>query len=202
VGLATELRDTSRASREARRSGAPTQTQVTRATLDQLASGALEVTLEARGLTAILIPSALRTDGGPGDVAVWATVDASHVILRDGVLYATRGLGRDLASSDVSAAVRAVNIRGATTGAREMQIRNDNFGADTLRFRCAIRVVGDTTVDIVERRFAVRHLRERCENDAGFFENDYFVDSARDVVQSRQWAGPELGFLTLRVLKK
>ncbi|MEL7097600.1 MAG: YjbF family lipoprotein [Pseudomonadota bacterium] len=202
LGLVNELRDTLRANREARRSGAPAQPQVTRAILDQLTIGALEVRVEARDLTAVLIPAALRTDSGPGDVAVWATVDDAQVILRSGVLYATRGLGRDLASSDVTPAVRAVKTRAAATGAREMQIRNDNFRADTLRFRCAIDVVGDTTIVIVGRSFAVRHLRERCENDTGFFENDYYVDSARDVIQSRQWAGPGLGFLTMRVLKK
>lgn len=200
VQLVGTLRDVLRENREARRNP-PQPPQLTRVLLDQQTVGLLEVSLESRALTAILIPAAERTDGGPGEVAVWATLDNAQVILRDGVIYGTRGLGRDLASSDVTTAVRAVNQRRATTGAREMQIRNDNFGADTLRFRCAITVIGDTSIEIVERRFAVRHLRERCENDAGFFENDYYVDSARRVIQSRQWAGPGLGFMTLRLLK-
>ena len=201
VQLLGDLRDLIRENREARRNP-PQAPRLTRAFLNQVTVPALEVNLEARGLTAILIPSALRSDAGPGDVAVWSTTDNAQVILRDGVLYATRGLGRDLASSNVETPVRAVNTRAATTGAREMQVRNDEFSADTLRFRCAITVVADTSVDIVELSFPVRHLRERCENDQGYFENDYYVDSVGDVIQSRQWAGPGLGFMTLRVLKK
>jgi len=201
VNLASELRETVRTNREARRTPA-VQPVITRAAIDRATVPAIEVTLEIRDQTAILIPSAFRDDDGPGDVAVWATVDDIHVILRDGVLYGTRGLGRDVTSSDVSAAVTAVRNRSAGGGAREMRVRNDNFGADTLRFSCVIDIVGDTTVDIVERRFPVRHLREACSNEAGTFVNDYWVDPARDVIQSRQWAGPHLGFIQTRVLKK
>ncbi|MEM8577905.1 MAG: YjbF family lipoprotein [Pseudomonadota bacterium] len=201
LNAGAELRDTVRANRASRQQPA-VQPAITRAGIEAATIPALEVTLEARDQTAILLPSAFRTDDGPGDVAVWQTVDDIHIVLREGVLIATRGLGRDVTSADVLAAVSTLKSRSSGGGAREMRIRNDDFGADTLRFSCVIEVVGDTAVEIVERRFPARHLREKCSNSAGTFVNDYWVDPARDVIQSRQWAGPHLGFIRTRVLKK
>ena len=199
--LVSDLREEFRNRRTASKNEQPTL-EMTRALLDTFTVSVLEVRLEGRGRKAILLPAALRTDQSPGQVTVWKTFEEAHVILRDGVLYATRGLGRDLASSDTPAALRAVNTRAAAVGARSMRVRNDVNGTDLLRFQCEIEVVSDTTLEIVERRFAVRHLQETCRNSEGFFVNDYWVDSSSAVIQSRQWAGPHLGFMSIQLLKK
>ena len=56
--------------------------------------------------------------------------------------------------------------------------------------------------EIVELKFNTRHLQEQCSNALGQVTNDYWVDSQDGTVrQSRQWAGPYIGYLRLRRLK-
>jgi len=71
-----------------------------------------------------------------------------------------------------------------------------------LSLSCDLQDLGMETIVIVERSHHTRHLQERCEGGGGGVVNDYWVDPNRPVVwQSRQWAGPNVGYLRLRRLK-
>lgn len=195
-----ELRTVVKENRKSRKAPA-TKFQITRAILDLQTVGSLEVTVESTNQTAYLIPGAFRTDHLPGKIAVWRTITGENVVLRDGVLISTRGLGRDLASSDASASLRAIKARGNGGGERRMQVRNDVNGAFDLLLQCESAVVGNESIDIIELRFQTLHLRETCQSTLGTVRNDYWVNQSGKVLQSRQWAGPDLGYLKIRLLK-
>lgn len=179
---------------------------VTRAALDTLQGSFIEAVLERNGQLAYLYVSARRRDDWPGEIVVWRTEDNITLALRGGVLVATRGLGGDLLSSD--ARVRDSVPGPAGSGARRQQFRALDNKEVGLALACELTDLGEQTIEIVGARHATRHLRERCEADSGaggisggVIINEYWIDSRRNLVwQSRQWAGPETGYLRLRRL--
>lgn len=182
---------------------------LTRAALDTLEGAFLEVTLERRDQLAYLFVSALRRDSGPGLITIWRTDDDITLALRNGVLIATRGLGGDVLSSAVQVAGDAPGPAGS--GARIMSIRALDNKARRLALVCDLADLGPETIVIVAARHATRHLRETCEGGfagdgsggPGQVVNDYWVDAQSGLVwQSRQWAGPGIGYLRLRQLTR
>jgi group 4 capsule polysaccharide lipoprotein GfcB/YjbF len=178
---------------------------VTRAVLDTVEGAFLEVHLERRDLLAFLSVTARRRDGTPGLITVWRTVDNSELVVRNGVLIATRGLGGDILSSTVQ--VDNNTIGPARSGEKIMNIRSLDNKTVRLALSCELSDLGPVTIEIIEQRHPTRHLRETCtggvaadgSGETGEVINDYWVDSQNGLVwQSRQWAGPYIGYLRLR----
>ena len=180
----------------------PVRPTLTRAALDQVAQPVLEVTVEARGDRAFLFRTLERTDSDPGRIEQWRTEDAAVTIsLRNDMLIATRGLRGDLLSSAVQVAEGSPGPAGG--GAQLQMIRNLDFRETALVLSCELVDLGPETIEIVERRHATRHLQQRCEGGGGRVVNDYWTDARAGLVwQSRQWAGPHLGYLRMRRLVK
>lgn len=175
---------------------------LTRAALDTVEVPVLEVTVERRGDWAFLFRTLERTDARPGRIEQWSTEDSNVTLtLRGGVLIATRGLGGDLLSS----AVQVSDARPGPAGGGEHRqlIRNLDYRETALALSCELVDLGPETIEIVERRHATRHLQQRCEGGGGRVVNDYWADPRAGILwQSRQWAGPHLGYFRLRRLVK
>lgn len=172
---------------------------LTRAALDTVTVSAIEVTLERADVLAYLLLLQERRDDSPGVIRVWRSEDNLNLVTRSGVLIATRGLGGDV----LSAAVQVATGRpGPASGGDHVQVVRafDNKSA-RLAFSCELVDLGPDPVVIVETRHPTRHLQQRCSSDLGEIVNDFWVDSARDIVwQSRQWAGPQIGYVRIRRL--
>lgn len=193
MGIASAVRETIIANREAR--NAP-ELQLTRALLDQITVPSLEVVAENREQTAYLVPFSRR-----GPVTIWRTVDGAQVVLREGLVTATRGIGLDLASSDYAQTLRAIRS-GSGSVERSLYLRNGLGGQDKLTLTCRMSDRGVTALDVVERTYQVRHLVETCSAGATQVSNEYWVEPQSGLIrQSRQWMGPDAGFLSLRLLK-
>jgi hypothetical protein len=201
LAIVSELRETSKKNRVIRNSPQLVP-EITRAFLDTVTVPTLEVTVEKSDQTAFLIPAAYRKDRRQGRVTVWKTVEGENVVVRSGVLIGTKGLGRDLVSADASAVIKNIVTKQSGGGLRVLHVRNDVNGADELRIQCEITVVGPESITIIERSYPTLHMNEKCVAGSGEISNDYWVDSAGDVRQSKQWAGPSVGYLSLRLLKK
>lgn len=167
--------------------------QVTRAMLDRFDGALLEATRERTGQRAVLGVAISRRDDHPGRVTVWRSRDDVTLALRDGALIATRGLGGDLISASGAVAgaggEKALHIRGLDNKDRRMVLS------------CTRSDLGAETVEVVERRYATRHVRETCAGPGGSASWDYWVEPGTGITRrSRQWAGPDIGYLTLRRL--
>jgi hypothetical protein len=173
---------------------------LTRAALDVLDGAFLEATIEDRDLLAYLFVNAEREDDGPGPIVVWRTDDDITLTLRGGVLVATRGLGRDIISAGT---LQQPGRPGPApgTGQRQIFLMTGGNQVQTLTLACEVTDLGPETIVIVERAHPTRHLRETCQGGGGAIVNDYWVDAARGLVwQSRQWAGPQTGYMRFRQL--
>lgn len=178
---------------------AGTQPVPTRAFLDSLDVEVQEMVVERSNVTAYVIKHFETRDNLPGQVQVWRTNDNFSIAMRNGVLISTRGFWGDLLSS-------SVQVSGSEPGPShdgehiQMILARDNRELP-FAFGCELSELGQQTIEIVERRHTTTHVRQSCEGRKGPITNDYWVDRRRGVVmQSRQWAGPNIGYLRFRRL--
>jgi hypothetical protein len=185
------------------RASRPELPPLTPALVDSLPTAALEVVFEDRDATVFSVPYSTRTDRRKGALRTWRTADNAQVVLRDGVLIATRGLGNDLGSSRVSSVLESVETRSAVSGPHNLFVKGFDNTTTRIDLDCEMQSLGPTTIEIVQKQHAVVHLRENCTGPDLTVTNDYWVDRSDSTVwQSRQWAGPSLTYLRMRLLKK
>ncbi len=169
---------------------------LTRELLNQITVPSLEVVAEARDRTAYLVPFSRR-----GDVTVWRTVDGGQVVLRNGLVTGTRGLGGDLASADFSATLAALQS-GSGAFLRRLYVRNGLGQEDAISLNCQTETVGRVRLDVVGKSYETTHLRESCQTGQESIVNEFWIEPKSGVVrQSRQWVGPTIGYLRVRLLK-
>lgn len=175
---------------------------ITRALLGKITINSLEAVIETTNQKAFLIPIAARNTAGRGKIVVWKSVGPENIILQNGVLIGTKGIGNDLGSVDASATVRALKSRRNTTGEKIYYLRRDDNSEAQIRLQCEITNVGSESIEVIERRYSTTHMREVCSNRSGRITNDFWVDSQTGAIRkSRQWGGPELGYVAFRLLK-
>lgn len=168
-----------------------------------LQSPTLEVTLERSGQVALLSPFSDRLDSSVGAVRIWRAEDESQIVLRDGVLIATRGLGHDIGSTSSKTMIAALSAREPLQGLYQLYLVTGDNGTEVLNLMCRTDEVGPEIVDIGALGYETRHVRANCASGFGDITFDFWVSQQGQTVwQSRQWAGPELGYMRLRLLKE
>ena len=174
---------------------------LTRAALDELDGSFMEVVLERRDQLAYLYVSGVTQDPRVGTIVAWRSEDNASLTLRNGVLIATRGIGGDLISTDVHQLPSQIGPVGG--GERRMFfLAGDNRSVPVI-FACEVTDLGAEAVTIVEHTHRTRHVREHCDGPDGSIENDYWLDSGAGIIwMSRQWGGPEVGYLRFRRITK
>ena len=188
--------------------GRPEKPPVVQVTAQQLANTkvpALQVNPERRGGSEFLRLLARRDDDGPGTVAVWRASDNTQVVLRNGVLVGTRGIGGDIISAEADGTIAAVTGAREGGGARRYFLSDGGYADKELVMSCDIRPLGSEVTQIANLRFDTVHLRERCiggPDDAITIVNHYWVQPGSGIVRrSQQWAGPYSGQFEFLLLK-
>ncbi|KIC49675.1 YjbF family lipoprotein [Tateyamaria sp. ANG-S1] len=200
---ASKFRTLFDAYRESRQAEAQPAPQLTPALIASLTVPALEVTIENRDASAFLVPFSDRRDAGPGTLRTWRSANDVQITLRSGVIAATRGTAYDIGSVDADTAVKAIQQRTPISGKHTLYVKNGNNGIDEIPLDCEMRTAGNEDLVIVGRSFPVVHLQENCTGWKGVVAFDYWVDRRDSTVwQTRQWSGPELGYVRTRLLKK
>lgn len=172
---------------------------INRALLDGLDGAYLEVTLERQDQLAYLSMNSERRDDRPGKITVWRAEDSVSLAMRNGMLIETFGLGGGIASSTVLAS--GDTLGPAYSGEHVQYIRGLDNKEIRLSLACDVVRLGSETIEIVEHKHATQHVQERCQGNGGTVVNDFWIDSRAGLVrQSRQWAGPNIGYLRTRRL--
>ncbi|GAA6198013.1 hypothetical protein NBRC116598_34580 [Pseudophaeobacter arcticus] len=183
----------------ARRAPDPAPLQITRAFLDQHRPH-LEVLVERQEVTGYMAQGLIRQDDLPGQITTWSADDGSALSFRNGLLIATRGLPGNLISTGVP--VQEGLAGPAQGGERSYHLRSGDNQQRIVTLACDLSDLGAQKLEIYEKYYNTRHLQERCEGPGQTVViNDYWVDSrSQKVWKSRQWAGPETGYLRIRDL--
>lgn len=134
-------------------------------------------------------------------VHTFVTADGVSLSLKDGIVLATRGLGADLISADISASDQAVKARGAKDYQRIMRWLDVQDRTLTAEFTCEMISVGAESITILGSDISTYHLQEKCRSDQMEFSNDYWVGRSKPVIwESRQWLGDVAGYIEIQLL--
>ncbi|MBT0957801.1 YjbF family lipoprotein [Alphaproteobacteria bacterium KMM 3653] len=138
-----------------------------------------------------------------GSYQTFTTVDRQTLILKQGVLTGTRGLGEDLMSSEADASIALIRGRRSGTTTRTYRYL-DGLGQERpLRLDCKIAPAGSEPVtNPAGGSISTTKVGEVCTAGGLKVTNIYWVGSDGFVWQSRQWVGPEFGDVALQHLRR
>ena len=125
--------------------------------------------------------------GQNGNMRTYMTPAEEALILRDGLLVGTRGLGNDLSVAEpgTAGAIRA----GAGSGTRVMRYFSGDGLERPLRFDCTVAAGPRPGVTV-----------EDCTGHGISFQNSY-AQQGGAIAVSRQWIGPAAGYVTITTLR-
>ena len=156
--------------------------------------------LEKRNAVSVIRPIARN-----GAYRTWASYGSSErrsVSSRNGVLTATRGLGNDLMSSSLGGLLDLVARREAGVTDIEQRYLDGENQIVTIRSRCTVARGGqEDFATATGQSIPVTRMTARCQQDSRSLENSYLVTEAGEIVQSRHWAGPTMGYSVIQRLR-
>lgn len=157
--------------------------------LDSLVNGPLLVAyLPQSGALAGLVPF-----GENGSHISWATQDDRSLVLQYGVLTATRGLGDDLMSADVSGTIRALRSGGGEGYPRVYR----HLGGDG---RTAVTAMECEMKAFPVSQGSARKFEETCVSDTKSATNSYWIDRAGRILRSNEFVSDGVGSMEIRNL--
>ena len=141
---------------------------------------------------------ALGEYGRNGDVQTFSTPTEETLVLRRGILIASRGLGDDLMSSETSTVAALVLSRGEGS-ARHVYRFLDGEGIERpLPMDCDIRRQGDTALRFAGTDYRTTEMVESCRHNGTEITNRYWVTSGGLIALSQQWISPRMGYVTIQ----
>lgn len=167
---------------------------LTRASIASIEAPLIQIRVERSGATAPALPFARN-----GDAQTWLTGDQIALVIKDGVLFATRGLGPDLLAAETTATLRAVRAGGMDRYTRNMRFLDGDDALRVERYFCEMENDGPTQRVVLEVRHATRQMRETCYALDGpmEFRNVYWIGADGTVWDSRQWISRDFGYVRI-----
>lgn len=155
----------------------------------------LVVTVESRGQSGRLL-----LENTVNGVETWLSADMSALMIQNGMLQGTRGVGSNLFAADLTEPLPLVlsGRRGYSDRLHSNLTGDDRI--DTRTFRCLVETQGSSVIQLEIGTIPTRVMIEDCKSLDQAFTNTYWVsENTGDIVQTRQWAGAELGYITTQV---
>ena len=163
-----------------------------RAQIDREGRSLLMARLLQVGTTALMRPS-----GRNGDVVTWLSPDNISLSFAGGVLVATRGLGADLMSAEVTGTRRMLaghempprgypRLHGRLDGEHRTQFAS---------YLCHEAGRRPETITLNGKERQTMRVTERCTAPDIAFDNTYWLGRDGLIWQSRQWVGTVIGHL-------
>lgn len=177
--------------------GAQIRASTTRAALDRAGAPVLLAEIPALRLAATMAQAGSR-DG----VETWRTADDRALSFRAGVLIATRGLGHDLMSADVSGTIAALN-GGPRAGYSRLLTYLDGEGGTLFRaMLCEMAAPVAADVAGIGITFPTRLSVETCRATGVTVTNRYWHDPDGTLRRAEEWIGPGPGMLHVERLTR
>lgn len=152
---------------------------------------ALEVQIPARNARALL--SRVGENGG---VETWIAEDNISISLHDGVLVASRGLGFDLMGAGAAETHAALAHTDETVYRRQMRYLTGDNRSTYVTAGCSMKLVGREQFG----NQSLQRFEERCAARSESFTNVFWRDRRGEIVRSRQWLSPEVGYVSFHLL--
>jgi hypothetical protein len=135
-----------------------------------------------------------------GPFSRYLSADLGTIVLQNGLLHSLYGFGEPLAGSDLSEPLSLVLAARSGTADRFHTYVDGEDRATSRTFRCEIAFRSQDDVAYPTQTVKTTVMSETCQSLDQSFENLYWVDQSRgEVIQSRQWVGPNVGSVVTRV---
>jgi hypothetical protein len=134
--------------------------------------------------------------GQNGDVQTWASTHYESISLRQGMLVASRGFGRDLMSSVTPSIAQIASGQGITN--RRYYYLDGADQTQRFDFTCTLSPAGSEAIVILTKQSATRKVAESCVGTTGSFTNEYWFDHGANLRQSRQLVTPGMENLLMQ----
>jgi len=161
-----------------------------------IAGAAVEGPLLIALVEATKAAGTLSVIGSNGTHQTWRSADGIGLTFDRGVLFATRGLGADLYTSETGPVLDAWPAGTYTRTLRHLDGENHVVAT---RLACQLADHGMTEIVTGDRTHAVGHAVETCRaTGLPSIRNDYWREADGTMRQSRQWIAPALGHITVQ----
>ncbi|EIE52608.1 hypothetical protein AL036_01790 [Salipiger aestuarii] len=138
-----------------------------------------------------------------GPYATYGNPSRQSVVLRNGMITGTRGLSGDLMSTDEGPLLDLVRARRAGTAIYIQRWLTPEDVTRVTTYRCGIEPDKPVDVALGLVRSAAREIIAACESpDGPPFVDYYVVDGAGEILASRQWLGPNIGYAAMHRLRR
>lgn len=171
---------------------AAAQAQLAAAALRSLPGPVMLGTWEATGVTTVL-----GLQGQNGSKRSYATPDQQGVVMERGLMVATRGLGHDLQSANTGNSASLIRARRAGHSNRTHYYLDAIHQERPLPLSCDIASAGAVSAGGVSGT----QMTETCTGGGVKITNSYIVSNGGRIMASRQWIGPNAGYMALQVLR-
>lgn len=163
---------------------------LSRAQLDALGQPTLLAELPELQVAATLAPS-----GRNGDVSTWASGDQASLSFEGGVLVATRGLGADVMSADVTGTLAM--LRGESEGyyTRLNSVLDGEYQTAFRAYQCRRVNTRPEQITIFDRPHSTTRIEEACTTPGRTVTNIYWAGPDGFIWKSRQWVSAHAGYL-------
>lgn len=138
-------------------------------------------------------------EGQNGTFEHYLSPNGGSITLNNGMLHSMFGFADGLMAADTSEPLSAILRNQAGTTDRIHTYLQGDDRAVSRTYRCVMSNRGTQSLTLSNATVAPRLMSEDCRNAEDALENLYWVDQAKgQIVQSRQWAGPRLGAISMR----
>lgn len=127
------------------------------------------------------------------------------IVMRDGMITSTRGIGGDLMSSEEDALFSKIRSRSGGTVTYDQRFLTPEDKTIVSRFSCSVSSSGPTSVSSGLVQATGYDVTAQCTAADGVsrdFTNTYAVSHDGYILTSRQWVGPTIGYVLTSVLRR
>lgn len=138
-----------------------------------------------------------------GPFATYGNPAQQSVVLRDGMVTGTRGLSGDLMSTDHGPLLDLVRARRAGKAVYIQRWLTPEDVTRVVTYRCGVEPDKPVDVALGLVQAQATEVVAACESpDGPPFVDHYVVDGSGDILASRQWLGPNIGYGVMHRLRR
>lgn len=127
----------------------------------------------------------------------FVTSDGATVTFKAGIVSGTRGIGGDLMSANVDGSLALISSRVTGSSQRVNRYLVEDDVTLAVQFTCSVTAGEHVQVSRGEVVGSGQLMSEVCQSDGASISNSYVVDRDGRILQSRQWVGADIGYVTV-----
>lgn len=173
-------------------------------TAEQMAARALAANpapLILAGLETAGTAQVMAMVGQNGNMRTYMTPNQQALIIRSGILTGTKGLGHDLSVAETEGTAALIRGRRSGQAQRTMRYLGGDWTERPLPLDCTVVIGGGKSFTFAGTSWNATQVTETCKGGGVKIQNSYLVTASGQIPVSRQWIGPDLGYVTIQTIR-